>query len=270
MGDCFMRKKSFFCVLSLVLTLLLGSTTLVSIAFATTLNALSLPTTTTLEVPPLSPLSTVPLQPSTTLQPVATSVPLSPTASLPYTDVAEHWAKEAILAGSVRGFVQGSYGVFRPDAAITRGEMSVIVDRMMGYLVPSTSAFFDLDENFYTQPILRAHHAGVLLGDQGLVRPLDPITREEAVVMLARALGIVPSTTPTPYTDRDLIADWATPYVQALTEQGILSGREGQFDPQAPITRAEGLTILHQSVIAYYDTPGTYEGTVTGHAIVKT
>jgi|GEM_PF-4913884 len=251
-----MRRKSFFWILSLVLTLLLGSTTVFSTTFATTL-----------EMPPLSvtqPLTTVPLQP------VATSVPLSPTASLPYTDVAEHWAKEAILAGSARGFVQGSYGVFRPDTAITRGEMAVIVDRMMGYLVPSASAFFDLDENFYTLPILRAHHAGVLYGDQGLVRPLDPITREEAVVILARALGIAPSTTPIPYTDRDIIADWATPYVQALTEQGILNGREGKFDPQASITRAEVLTILYQSVTAYYDTPGTYEGIVKGHAIIKT
>ena len=52
-----------------------------------------------------------------------------------YEDVSGHWAKEHIESFSGLGIVQGSDGLFRPNDPITRGEMAVILDRMMRYEV---------------------------------------------------------------------------------------------------------------------------------------
>jgi hypothetical protein len=85
--------------------------------------------------------------------------------------------------------VEGYGGTFRPDDPITRGEMAIIIDRIMRYKTVGANVFQDLGQAFYTDAVLKLSAAGVIKGDGVRAKPLDPITREEAVVMLGRASG---------------------------------------------------------------------------------
>jgi hypothetical protein len=110
-----------------------------------------------------------------------------------YTDTNTHWAKTSIDKWSANGLFQGDNGLFRPDNYISRGEMAVIIDRIMDYQDSAENTFSDLDNNlWYTDAILKANQAGVIEGSNNLIRPDDYITRQEAVVMLSRAFGINP------------------------------------------------------------------------------
>ena len=107
-----------------------------------------------------------------------------------YSDTAGHWAEAEINRWSDYGVLQGSNGEFAPDAAITRAETAAIYSRIMGYTETAPNNFTDLGEDWYTNDILKAHAAGIIEGDGSTVRPLDNITRQEAAVVLCRALGI--------------------------------------------------------------------------------
>ena len=48
-----------------------------------------------------------------------------------YSDVAGHWAQSAILRWSDYGVLQGSEGKFSPDGTLTRGQMAVILSRLL-------------------------------------------------------------------------------------------------------------------------------------------
>ena len=112
-----------------------------------------------------------------------------------YSDVADsHWAKKAIEKWSGYGIINGSDGKFYPDQNITRAEMAVILNNVMKYKAKSANTFSDLPDTWYTDAVLKVNAAGVMLGADGKIRPTDPITREEAFSLFARALGIEPIT----------------------------------------------------------------------------
>ena len=105
-----------------------------------------------------------------------------------YDDTAGHWAQEQIDSFSQLGLIKGYNGAFRPDDSITRGEMAVILDRMMDYQTAADNRFTDLDDNFYTDAILKpeTYYARNLLSvmpEQYKVSPEDSIyTKIQTVV----------------------------------------------------------------------------------------
>lgn len=46
------------------------------------------------------------------------------------------------------------------------------------------------------------------------------------------------------YKDKDSIADWAKPYVEYVTQQGIMGGSNSNFRPNDPITRQEMAAVI--------------------------
>ena len=163
-----------------------------------------------------------------------------------YNDINGHWAESAINSWSERNIINGYDGNFRPDDSITRGETAVILDRIIKLDTESDNTFSDLDRNFYTSAILKANHAGIILGDGSLMRPNDAIILQEAVVMICRAFEIksVDGDKTEFIDDRD-ISDWARGYINAMVKVGFLHGSEGYLNSQADITRAQFITILN-------------------------
>ena len=53
------------------------------------------------------------------------------TTTVSFTDVTEHWAKDAIERWASMGVIVGEEGKFRPDDPLTRAEMAVILNRIM-------------------------------------------------------------------------------------------------------------------------------------------
>lgn len=192
-------------------------------------------------------------------------------ASAAFSDTQGHWAQSAIDKWSNLGIIQGYDGQFSPDESITRGQMAVIIDNIMKYKTKSTNNFSDLGKDFYTDAVLKANRAGVILGDSTLVRPKDNITREEAVVMLGRALGLDKlNTSKNVFSDSSNISTWAMGYVNAMSDKGYVNGANGKFNPKAPITRAETIKILNNAISMICNGEKEYTGDVTGIVIINT
>ena len=108
-----------------------------------------------------------------------------------YNDIKGHWAQEQIEKWSDASILKGSEGLFRPNDSITRGEMAVIIDRLMVYQTTSENIFSDLPADaWYTPALLRLNAAGVILGAYGNIRPNDSVTRQEAAAMVVRAFAV--------------------------------------------------------------------------------
>ena len=165
-----------------------------------------------------------------------------------YKDVGGHWAENAIATWTERNVLNGYNEMFRPDDTITRGEMAVILDRMMYYTEKQQNTFTDLDQAFYTDPILKAAKAGILLQSNALIQPKQTMTKQEAIVMFAKALGISPIEGNTDFEDDAQIADWAKGYIVAMKQYGYITSDDGAFHPEELISRAEVATLLSTSV----------------------
>jgi len=88
---------------------------------------------------------------------------------------------------------------------------------------------------------------GIVTGyADGTFRPDAYITRAEMAVMIARALGMaVGAEIRTAFADDQEIPTWAKGAVEALRQQGIIQGREGnRFSPRDTATRAEAAVML--------------------------
>jgi uncharacterized repeat protein (TIGR02543 family) len=196
------------------------------------------------------------------------------TAFASYSDIQGHWAKTAIEKWSEKGVIQGSAGKFHPNDQLTRGEMAVILDKVMKYQVTANNSFTDLNETGYTDALLKANAAKIIMGSNGKVRPTDKITREEASVILCKALGISEdkSAKSKKFKDNAKISDWAAGYISALEKKGYIGGDlSGNFNPKNGITRAEIIKILDKTIKGLYNKAGEYsDGVVDGNVIINT
>ena len=195
---------------------------------------------------------------------------ITPAYAADFSDTGSHWASSEIDRWAGLGIIAGSDGLFRPDESITRAEMAIIIDRLMKYRSTSQNSFTDLPNTWYTDAVLRANTAGIILGDAGLVRPTDYITRQEAVVMLCRALGIVELSGDTDFADDASIASWAKPFVKAMSRRELISGvGSNMFAPMERITRASVVKLLDNAISAVYSSSGGYSENASGTVIIN-
>lgn len=87
--------------------------------------------------------------------------------------------------------------------------------------------------------------AGIIAGyPDGSFRPNQTVTRAEFAKMLALALGLTASSTPTPFSDVPA-GSWFAPYVSAAYHAGLIDGETATlFDPSGTITREEGAVLV--------------------------
>lgn len=181
------------------------------------------------------------------------------------TDVNGHWAAEQIGKWADKGIIKGNPdGTFAPDRSITRAEFSSIICRIFGYIDMSKNTFADVQANaWYYNDVSKASAAGIIKGDGTKFRPNDPITRQEAAVIISRAFKTEPkyADAANKYSDKNSIASWAFDAVNALTSNGYLSGRAGgSFAPTAGITRAETIKLIDNILSDIKNEKGTYTG----------
>ncbi|MEC0266396.1 cadherin-like beta sandwich domain-containing protein [Paenibacillus anseongense] len=108
-----------------------------------------------------------------------------------YPDVAkEHWAAEAIANMQRAGVMLGDDTGFRPDDAITRGEMASIAARLLPVGDASSTSYpgyNDTQEHWAFEAIKKASQAGILQGySDGTFLPEKQLNRAEAVTILNR------------------------------------------------------------------------------------
>ena len=178
-----------------------------------------------------------------------------------YGDTAGHWAESSIERWSGHGIIQGSNGQFDPNGQLTCAQLATILAKLLKLPAAKDAGFTDSTADaWYYDAINRCAAAGILNGNgDGTVTPEAPITRERAMVMLARALGIEPLRKPdlTKYTDAAQVSAYAQGYVAALIEAGIVGGvTADELAPQDNINRASTVTILDRAIGTYADKAG--------------
>jgi hypothetical protein len=179
-----------------------------------------------------------------------------------FTDMENYsWAVPAVeyLAGS--GVVSGiSNDRFGPSQAILRCDFVIMLCNAFGFPNSGTyESFLDVPtDSYYAQAVATAKSQNIIAGDKnGLFHPLDSLTRQDAMVMLYRALvadGHTPAASTAAlsgYVDSEQVADYARQAVAALVELGAVSGTDStHLSPRASITRAEVAVILHRLLTA--------------------
>lgn len=168
--------------------------------------------------------------------------------------------KDAHDMGLMLGVGSGEY--FMPLENVTRGQVITILWRSAlgsaasgsetGYVVNSTPFVDNQSGQFYTAAINWAYANGIVSGSNGLVRPVDTVTRQELAVMMANYASYEQGGRPaqgsaaalSAFSDGQSIADWAASSVAWCAENGIMTGRvmdDGavRFDPSGTATRAE-------------------------------
>lgn len=178
-----------------------------------------------------------------------------------YSDTKGHWAEQSIERWSEYKIVQGNNGQFDPNGQLTCAQLATILSRLLKLSAAPNAGFSDnTADAWYFDSINRCAAAGILKGNgDGTVTPSAPITRERAMVMLGRALGIEPIQAPdlSKYADAANIAPYAQGMVAAMIEAGIVSGvGDNQLAPKDEINRASTVTILDRAISTYADKAG--------------
>lgn len=180
-----------------------------------------------------------------------------PALAADFKDTDNHWAKDAINRWSDYGVVKGSNGEFRPDSAMTRAEFAQVIANLLHLPDASSSVSFNdvADTDWFASAIKSCAAAGIIKGDGTNANPTAAITREEAMVMLGRALGVAEETGSLNYSDANQVASWAEGFVKAMTDKGYVHGvGANTLAPKNNINRASLMTIVDNAIKAYANT----------------
>ena len=167
-----------------------------------------------------------------------------------YSDVGQDaWFYDAVNSATENEWFTGyEDGSFKPDNNISRAEAAkVLVTYKYGSELPDTAdeVYPDIDgTEWYAQFVNISGAEDIIPSDESF-EPSEPITREDTVVGMLRALGMEPSENTAEFTDSSDISDYALGYITAASESGIINGYDdGSFGPKLPVTRAEFAQIL--------------------------
>ena len=174
---------------------------------------------------------------------VETIIPPSPPTppEPPVLNKKDHFA---YIIGDNRGLVE-------PDASISRAEVATIFFRLLtdasrAQLWTQANGFSDVDlEDWYNNAVSTMARGGIIVGyPDGTFRPDAPITRAEFATMAVRFFRdnhiAIPRFT-------DVAGHWAEQYIYLAAEKGLIVGYpDNTFRPDAPITRAEAMTIINR------------------------
>jgi hypothetical protein len=170
-----------------------------------------------------------------------------------FPDIEGHWAMAQIRSayqwGLINGYPDGSFG---PNQNVTGAEGIVMMSRLMERLSgidPGTVAAGQVDwESVPLWARERLQEAVALrIAVQSQFYGESRLNRLQFAVMLAKALGIEPTTVPegtVDFLDQDELTASELGYIHALRTLGLIVGNQGYFYPAQAVTRAEAASML--------------------------
>lgn len=163
-----------------------------------------------------------------------------------------HWAKKDVTKMAMLGVVQGpGDGTFLPDRNVSRQEAVLMALRLMGLEDEAEASNITINHDFqvddYFKPYIDyAFNIGLLSNVEELKVNgqtnwgSGSATREWIAKLTIRTInGEEQSDSSITFEDHDEISDWATGYVNAAVNLGIVNGIDGNFLPQEYVTRAQ-------------------------------
>jgi len=169
---------------------------------------------------------------------------------------AADWVHDARASGILLGEDdRAGEAAFRPKEGISRGAFVAALVRAMGIKpVQPGETFRDVpDVAWYAGEIEAAAQAGLIAGvAPGQFAPEAGLTREQAAVLLARALGIQAAANPQAFADEQQVSAYARNAVQAVLEQGWMTlQQDGTFLPKMTVTREQTAVIAVRILQAF-------------------
>lgn len=189
-----------------------------------------------------------------------------------FSDFPTDWSAPAMTHAVQNGLLNGSDGKILPKGLLTRAQMATMVNRAFASSAKaSLTSFTDMVPGvWHYDEMAKAVQMGVFQGADGKLSPNDPITREQAFAVLARAFGLADGKASSldKFSDGAQVSSWAKGAVAALVEQGYVSGADGALNPQSYITRAEFAQVM-DALVAAYAGQDLKDQTVEGNLILR-
>ena len=190
-----------------------------------------------------------------------------------FSDFPTDWSAPAMTHAVQNGLLNGSDGKILPKGLLTRAQMATMVNRAFASSAKaSLTGFTDMVPGvWHYDEMAKSVQMGAFQGADGKLSPNDPITREQAFAVLARAFGLADGKASSldKFSDGTQVSSWARGAVAALVEQGYVTGADGALNPQSYITRAEFAQVMDALVAAYAD-KDLKDQTVEGNLILRT
>ena len=192
---------------------------------------------------------------------VEAEVTISP--ANPFADMKNHWAKDYVNTLYFTGVLTGSAGkdgklYYRPDDSMTRQEFIVALMRFLEVDADSYSGktlpFADNAKiaSWARSAMQAAYELGYVGGSSSggklYANPTAPISRQEAMVILARTQGLSENADTSAldtFPDRGKVASWAQSALAQMVKKGIITGSNGRLNPTGNVKRAEVAKMLY-------------------------
>lgn len=166
-----------------------------------------------------------------------------------YLDTQGHWAHDTILRCTDFEWITGYNGKFMPNDPVKRGDLALIIDRMLGLKTVSYNFFTDLSNDaYYREALLKCVAAGYISGTgTNTINPNGYATREQVATIICRIFNINSTYTgSTGFADDNKISSWAKSSVYSLKRLGYMNGNGGGYvNPTDNISRAELVTMFN-------------------------
>ncbi|XEC95624.1 S-layer homology domain-containing protein [Paenibacillus tarimensis] len=178
-----------------------------------------------------------------------------------YADVQGHWSQIAVENLASRLVINGvDEDRFAPGESVSRAEFTSLLVRALGmHSSKGRNNFSDVaPEAWYAEAVSTAVDYGLISGyADGTFRPDRTITREEAMVVIARALPFAEYDTAEAealgadhilelYMDKAQFHDWSKEAASYMAYYRIVQGYQGYLSPGNTITRAETAVLLQR------------------------
>ena len=152
-----------------------------------------------------------------------------------FTDVSNHWAKDAIEYVTDKGLMNGTdNNQFSPNASTTRGMLMTVLARYAGEDTTGGATWYEKGMEW-------AKAKGVSDGTS----PNANITREQLVTMMYRYAGSPKADGKLDsFSDVASVSTYAADAMQWAVANGIVNGSNGKLNPQNNATRAQVAAIL--------------------------
>jgi hypothetical protein len=171
------------------------------------------------------------------------------------------WARKPIEVMASKGIISGtSATTYSPAANITRADYLVLLIKTLGLTADFEDNFDDVQPGaYYYEAVGIAKKLGITGGiGNNRFNPQDPISRQDMMVMTARALehfkGLKLTTDLTVldhFSDKDDVAGYATGSLATLVKEGLIAGSGERLNPRAQTTRAEAAVFLYRIYNAF-------------------
>lgn len=174
-----------------------------------------------------------------------------------FSDMANYsWATTAVEYLSQTGVVNGiGNGRFGPEQTIQRCDFTLMLCRAFRFDMIGGNSFPDIPAgSYYGSAVTTAKSLGIVTGSNGLFMPTSALSRQDAMLMLKRAMVAAGWSVPSGaegslsrFSDGAQVSGYARDAVASMVQMGVVTGDgANRLKPWEPISRAEMAVILYR------------------------